>query len=176
MRMTLLMLVVAALPAWADGGVLVGKQEWGTLRASVFGSPSPLRAGPADISVLLQDDGKPALTAVVSFRWTSLGGGEEWLPPCCSMTTDKEVTPAALGHSGNRLLYSAMLPIKSSGPGHLDIQVEHDGQTHHASFELTAAPPPPASARYWPWLAITPLAIAGFVLHQQITRPRSRQS
>jgi len=170
MRLTLLMLVIAALPAWGDGGVLIGKQDWGSLQASVFGSPVPLRAGPADVSVLLQADGKPALTAIVSFRWTSLGGGKEWLPPCCSMSSDKEEIPAMLGHSGNRLLYSAMLPIKSSGDGRLDIQVEYEGQTHHASFELSAAPPPPASARYWPWLAMTPLAIVGFVLHQRISR------
>ncbi|MEX1120120.1 MAG: hypothetical protein WEB60_15140 [Terrimicrobiaceae bacterium] len=153
-----------------DGGVLIGKEDWGTLKASVFGSPAPLRAGPADISLLLQADGKPALTANVSFRWTSLSEGKEWLPPCCSMTSDQEVLPAVLGHSGNRLLYSAMLPIKSSGDGRLDIQVEYDGQTHHASFELSAAPPPAPTTRYWPWLAMTPLAILGFVIHQKISR------
>lgn len=169
MKIVPILLILGAVSAMGDGGVLMGKEDWGSLRASVFASPAPLRAGPTDISVLLQADGKPVLAAVVSFRWTSLGSGKEWLPPCCSMSSDKEEIPAMLGHSGNRLLYSAMLPIKSSGPGRLDIQVEYEGQTHHASFELSAAPPPPASARYWPWLAMTPLAIAGFVLHQRLT-------
>ncbi len=169
MRVGLLFFLLGISSCFGDGGVLLGKTDWGSLRASVFGSPAPLLAGPADISVLLQDSGKPALNAAVTFRWTSLGGGKEWLPPCCSMATDKEVIPAVIGHSGNRLLYSAMLPIKSSGPGRLDIQVKYDGQTHHASFELSAAHPPSAPVRYWPWLAMTPLAIVGFVLHQRIS-------
>jgi hypothetical protein len=170
MRCGLLIFMVGISSCLGDGGVLIGKEDWGNLRVSVFAAPAPLRAGPADLSVLLQSGTEPVLAAEVSFRWTSAGGGKEWLPPCCSMASDNEVMPAVLGHSGNRLLYSAMVPIKASGPGHLDIQVKYDGKTHHASFQLSAAPPPAASARYWPWLAMTPLAIAGFVVHQHLTR------
>jgi hypothetical protein len=41
--------------ALADGGRVVVVERQGDYRISVFTSPEPLRAGPIDISVLLQD-------------------------------------------------------------------------------------------------------------------------
>src|SRR5262245_62779881 len=41
--------------AWADGGVPRLSERVGGYRVSVFTSPTPFRAGPVDVSVLVQD-------------------------------------------------------------------------------------------------------------------------
>src|SRR5437868_5841580 len=42
--------------ARADGGMIRLSEQNGKYRITVFTSPAPLRAGPVDISVLVQDD------------------------------------------------------------------------------------------------------------------------
>jgi hypothetical protein len=169
-----LILLLFSIRLYGDGGVIVGRADWGDLNATVFASPAPLRAGPTDFSVLVQKQGQTELDAKVRLRWTSLGTETEWLPPCCSMKTDLGTVTAKRGHSGNQLLFGTVLAIPTSGPGKLDIEVEHAGEIRHASLELSAGKPPAAPTRYWPWLAITPLAILGFLLHQNITHHRLR--
>src|SRR5882757_1853251 len=51
----LLSLGLCCAVALADGGRVVLIERQGSYRISVFTSPDPLRAGPIDISVLLQD-------------------------------------------------------------------------------------------------------------------------
>lgn len=157
---------------FADGGVVLEQSQAAGLTATIMASPFPLRAGPADFSVLLQAGGQPVLDAEVSMRWTSSGTGQEWLPPCCSMQTEGGSLQASRGHSGNRLLYSAIVPITSSGPGKLDVAISSQGETSYLTLDLDAAPAPAPILAYWPWLAMTPAAILLFGLHQRITSGR----
>ena len=68
----LLTFVAMLAPArlFADGGTIQLRKEAGALLITVFTSPSPLSAGPADISVLLQKRNglDPVLDADVSMR------------------------------------------------------------------------------------------------------------
>ena len=66
------LLLVAALLAFssraqADGGFVELHQEVGPFVVTVFSAPGPLRAGPVDISVLVQDraSGQPVLDGEV---------------------------------------------------------------------------------------------------------------
>lgn len=160
--------------ALADGGVILASRDVGGMQATILGSPSPLRAGPADISILLQEDGVPVLDAEVTMRWTSLGAGQEWLPPCCSMKTEGAGLVAKRGHGRNQLLYSAILPLTSSGPGKLDLAITRGGEPLLLVLDLEVVPAPAPVLAYWPWLAMTPVAILLFSLHQHITASRRR--
>jgi hypothetical protein len=50
-----LLLAAGTSAARADGGALRASRQCGDYRVSVFTSPTPLRAGPVDVSVLVQD-------------------------------------------------------------------------------------------------------------------------
>ena len=50
---------------WADGGLLRARQEAGPFIVSIFTAPEPLRAGPVEVSVLVQSSGGGVLTDAV---------------------------------------------------------------------------------------------------------------
>ena len=60
-----LLLFVMLLPrvAWADGGTLRVSAEQHGYRISLMTSPTPLRAGPIDVSVLIQEGDTGAIAA-----------------------------------------------------------------------------------------------------------------
>ncbi|GAB4170347.1 MAG: hypothetical protein Fur0032_09170 [Terrimicrobiaceae bacterium] len=155
----------------ADGGRIVDSCEIGGLRATVMASPWPLQAGPAELGVFLQTaDGEAVLDATVTVGWTALSPGEEWIPPCCRMKGPEGMVAASRTHGQNRLVYSANLTIPGSGPGNLQIAIDHDGAKESIAMTMVAEPPAPPALAYLPWLAMTPLAIAAFAFHQQIKR------
>ena len=161
----------------ADGGVILARQTINGLDLTVFASPVPLRAGPADISVLIQDTatGMAVLDGAVEVAWSSVSpSAPEWLPPCCSMNTATDKIAATLAHSQNKLLYSAIVPIRSSGASELVIRATAGSREALLSCPVEAGPPSPPAAAYWPWLALPPFCIVGFCLHQRISRAGGR--
>lgn len=163
---------VSAASLWADGGVVLDRATLKGLDLTVFASPVPLRAGPADISVLVQESGKgtPILNARVEVAWSAAPDAfPEWMPPCCSMKTGDSIA-ATSGHSQNKMLYSAMVPIKSSGPSKLLIKVEHEGTVVTLPCEITARSAPAPLVAYWPFLAFPPVLVAGYTMHQRLSR------
>jgi hypothetical protein len=82
--------------------------------------------------------------------------------------------PAIRAHSSNRLLYSAIVPMKSSGPSKLVISVTQGGREASLSCDIEVRPPLPPALAFWPWLVFPPVAIAGFVLHQNLLRSRQK--
>jgi hypothetical protein len=160
--------------ARADGGAVLAQQISGPYRITLFGSPAPLRAGPADLSVLIQDvqTGEAVLNPEVGIQVqaTSNDGGEAWLPPCCSMKTGVSTTVTATHEAAqNKLLYAANTVIPSSGPH--KILVRLDG-ADALSAPVEIAPPLSPVTNYWTYLAFPPLAIVGFALNQHLRRRR----
>lgn len=163
-------LLVSTLPVFADGGVVLARQKLQGLDITIFASPVPLQAGPADISVMVQkaEEYTPLLDAEVEIGWSAEPGAyPAWMPPCCSMETGDRVT-ASLGHSQNKMLYSAMMPVKSAGPSKLLVQVTRQGETVSLPVEIVAAPARPPALAYWPFLAFPPFCIGAFALHQRL--------
>jgi hypothetical protein len=160
---------------YADGGAIITRQVIDGLELTVLASPAPLRAGPVDVSVLVQKSGKPILDATVDVSWRSLSSSSaEWLPPCCTMEAGGERIPALRSHSNNRLLYSAIIPMKSVGPSELVIKVFAGEKEVLLSCGLVVGRPLPPVLAFWPWLALPPIAIVGFALHQKLSRSRER--
>lgn len=160
----------------ADGGVILARETLNGLAVTVFASPVPLRAGPVDVSVLVQDTDtqKAVLDAEVNIAWSSVSSfSPEWMPPCCSMDKATDKIAATLAHSQNKLLYSAIVPVRSSGPSEFVIAVKAGEREALLSCDVTAGPPRPPALAYWPWLALPPLAVAGFAVHQCIQRRKT---
>src|SRR5258708_3068136 len=65
------LLLLTSSPLWADGGAVRLSQREGNYQITVLTAPTPLRAGPIDISVLVQNavnnrlvlEGRVAVTA-----------------------------------------------------------------------------------------------------------------
>jgi hypothetical protein len=169
----LLLLSLSAACCYGDGGAVITRQMIDGLQLTVFASPAPLRAGPVDVSVLVQRNEKPVLDAVVDISWqANSASSADWLPPCCTMESGTERIPALRRHSNNRFLYSAVFPMRTAGPSVLRIRVLEAGREVLLSCDLDVRRPLPPLLAFWPWLAFPPVAIAGFVLHQRLSRPR----
>jgi hypothetical protein len=167
--------LLASACCHGDGGAILARQTVNGLELTVFASPAPLRAGPVDVSVLVQEGGTPILDAKVEMAWSAGGSSSaEWVPPCCAMESNAEGIPAVRAHSNNRFLYSAIVPMKSSGPSELVIKVEQGGREASLTCNLEVRPPMPRALAFWPWLAFPPVAIAGFALHQSLLKSRRK--
>ena len=175
MRALWLLLLLVPHLAFADGGAILTRQTINDLDVTVFAAPLPLRAGPVDVSVLVQDakTTKPLLDAQVEIAWSpSDSSSPAWMPPCCSMDQSTDRIPATRAHSQNKLIYSSLVPIKSSGPSELIIRVKSGDREALLSTDVTVGPPRSPALAYWPWLAFPPFAIAGFAVHQHLSRRR----
>ena len=166
------LLVSAAMQgARADGGAVLAEQTSGPCRITLFGSPAPLRAGPADLSVFIQntETGEAVLSpkVAIQIQAASPGLGEAWLPPCCSMKTGARTVPATHDAAQNKLLYAASVILPASGSHKILVRLD-DTDALSASVEVAAALPP--AAHYWSYLALPPLLVAGFALNQRLRR------
>lgn len=159
--------------AWADGGVVIAQKEFQNFSVTVFASPVPLRAGPADIAVLVQDakTKKPITDAAVDIAWSTNGEGKaDWLPPCCSMGTGEGWQRASAAHSKNKLLSGVILPIKSEGASQFSIRVTRPESKEEFDVPVEALKPVPPAQAYWPLLAFPPIAMGLFALNRRIRK------
>jgi len=171
-------LLANSLSAFADGGAVLTQEVVGPYRVTLFGSPSPLRAGPADLSVMLQDakTGEPILDRAVTLKIAAAAspGSEAWVPPCCSMKTTSGAVTATHAAAQNKLLYAANVLLPASGPHEITVTVgDSSSQLSTLNSQLTIEPPAPPLANYWAFLAFPPLLVGGFALNQRLRRRAS---
>lgn len=167
-------LLVASLhDSRADGGAVLAQQTAGAYQVTVFASPSPLRAGPTDFSVMIQDakTGAPVLDRTVSIDVKSApdSTSDAWVAPCCSMTSADGPVAATRANAQNKLLYAANVVLPAAGLH--DIAVQIDGESGpKLNSQVEVLPPAPPAASYWPWLAAPPFLIGAFALNQRLRR------
>ena len=152
-------------PAVADGGTLRLSGKKGGYQITVFSAPTPFRAGPVDIGVLLQDGltGEPLPHARVTVRMTKLG----------QLALESPATSEA---ATNKLFRAAQFELPE--PGRWEIQVQVEGLHGLAVIggELEAAEPLPRWQEMWRWIGWPVLAIALFGIHQVLAERRSGQA
>lgn len=137
------------------------RQDAGPFAITVFTAPEPLTAGPADVSVLVQDrqTGEALLDASVDLALAGPDGG----PPA-----------AARAESGtNRLMKSAAVTLGGPGSWKLEVVVRRAGEQARVACMLPVAPAAAPLASAWPFLIVPPVAVALFALRGAIRR-RSR--
>lgn len=153
-------LALLTAPLLADGGELLSRQESGPFVISVFAAPAPLRAGPIDMTILVQarDGRQPVLDAEVLI---GLDGASQNVV-------------ASRAKAQNKLLYAATLQVPQPGERKFTIEVQSGAGRAIVSGRLTAGQPAPPLASYVVELAIPPVLIAIFGLHQWLSRRRVR--
>jgi hypothetical protein len=159
----LLALLCAAGLAGADAGVVRLRQAADTVVVTVFTSPTPLRAGPVDIEVLVQD--RRTLAPLSGARVTlRLATGADPSQPL------GQPRPATAGHADNRLLHTVRLTIPEAG--RWPVEIEASGPDFHVQLAtaLEVAESPSPLREHWAALALPPLGVALFALHQRLRR------
>ncbi len=155
--------ILAQTTTFADGGMVRLHREAGDLAITVFTSPTPLAAGPVDISVLLQNRNglQPVLDAEVFLFLRESSTGTELQ---CHPTRQ---------NAQNKLLYAS--PLVFSGPGkwELTVTVERNGQLIGVGGLLDVAPAPGKKASYGAYIAFPPAIIALFAVRERLIRRKS---
>jgi hypothetical protein len=150
----------------ADGGAVRLSEERGKYRITVFTAPTPLRAGPVDISVLVQEaaTGEPASGVRVTIKAERRGSPD--------VAFHRAATTEA---ATNKLYHAATLDLPE--PGWYLLEVRIDGTLGEAQvrLELQAAEPLPQWPAMWPWIGWPVLPILLFGVHQLLVRWRSRR-
>ena len=146
--------------ARADGGAVRLRERAGGYQVAVFTSPTPLRAGPVDVSVLVQDaaTGECVPEARVTVRLQGPGAARvlEY--------------PATAEAATNKLFRAAEFQLPE--PGWWDVAVAVEGPHGPAlvRFGVQADEPPPRWLALWPWFGWPALAVALFGTHRVLVR------
>src|SRR5260370_37856658 len=145
----------------ADGGTMRISEKRDGLLITVFTAPSPFRAGPVDVSVLVQDalTGELVPQAQVTVRMTKAG----------QLALEYPATREA---ATNKLLHAAQFELPEPGRWQLEVQVEAVHRLAVIGCALEAAAPLPRWRELWPWIGWPALAIALFGIHQVLARRR----
>lgn len=174
MRLSVLFgVVLCVIPAvaFADGGTMRLSERHGGEQITVFTSPTPVRAGPVDISVLVQDAGsfETVDNTQVVIHVESVDKPEEIL-------TQTATTSAAT----NKLFRAAIFELPAAGRWRITADIAGHPSAAEVHFDLEALDRLPSWLTFWPWL-LWPFAVVGlFGIHQFLVSrrrdkpPRSR--
>ncbi|HZZ72333.1 MAG TPA: hypothetical protein VFE24_08770 [Pirellulales bacterium] len=150
--------------AAADGGTLLGNASRGLRSFAVFVAPTPVRVGPADISVLVQ-------SAAHSEKDPPAGAPLEiaaWPVDHAEMVIHTPATPAG---ATNKLLPSARLEFNEAGTWQIEVRLDGLPLEPRLTYAIEVLPPLPEAVVFAPWIGWPFLAIGLVVLHR-----RRRQS
>lgn len=154
-------LLILPLSLSADGGVLLLHTESDAFAISVFGTPAPLRAGAADLSVLVQTkaDQDVLLDADLTLRLAQDG------QPVVTVKPTRQ-------QAANKYLYASQLTFPASGRWKLELFCKEGKRTTTVTGELTVLPAEPALLAYWGYFLFVPLTILLFILNQWLKQNR----
>jgi len=160
-----LLLCLLPFPAAADGGIVRFSEQKGNYRITVFTTPTPLRAGPVDVSVLVQDaaTGEPVSGVKVTITVQQ-----------CGFPSDGALHSATTEAATNKLYYASTIDFPEPGCYLLEVHIDGDLGEAQVTFELQAAEPPLKWLAMWPWVAWPFLAILLFGIHELLVRRKTR--
>jgi hypothetical protein len=145
--------------ASGDGGRVVLVERQGDYRISVFASPDPLRAGPVDISILLQDVATDAPIADAEVE-VSLSPRDQRGPTLRAAATSAAAT--------NKLLRAALLDLPTAGTWDAEISITADHGPASVHFAIEASLPLPRWLTVWPWFTWPIGAVLLFAAHRHL--------
>jgi hypothetical protein len=159
----LLTLALLTSTAAADGGRLRLSAPVGSVLVTVFTSPTPVRVGLVDVSVLLQRraDAVPVLDGSVRLSLRAVDDS--------TLHRSADATRAA---ATNQLLYTALLDVPAAGRWAVDVGVRAADADGTVSFELEVAEALPPALAFWPYFALPAVAVGLYALHQRLRARR----
>ena len=150
-----------ARPAWGDGGVVRLAQRRGELRITVFTPADPVRAGPIDVSVLVQHASSGEMVPNARVRVTAEAPGRR--------IEQAATTEAAT----NKLLQAAILELPDAGRWEITVAVEGVPEGPEGRFAIDVGAPVPPGAALVPWIAWPAVVVVVFAAHEWRSRRRS---
>jgi hypothetical protein len=152
-----------AAAARADGGAVRASAAAGGWRVTVFTDPTPPRAGPVDVSVLVQDaaTGRPDPAARV---WVRAAPRDRDGPAVEG--------PATADAATNKLMVAAALDLPEPGWWAVRVRVEGGGRSAEVAFDVEVGGPPPRWPALAGWVGWPALAVALFAAHRVLVRRR----
>lgn len=161
-----LLISVCSEAAYGDGGRLCVSRSDGNYRLSVFSAPTPFRAGPVDISVLVQDNisGEvlPQTSVAVQLRLQNQPD-----KPICIMAIESAAT--------NKLLKAAVFDLPSPGRWEVEIMIRGEQGSARVYLELEADQREMSWPAVWPWLSWPVPVILLFSIHEWLVGRKRRQ-
>ena len=157
------LLLVAGI-AFADGGTVQFHKQAGPFEVTLFSSPTPLRAGRADLSVMVQkaSDKSTIQNATVTIH----------LKKSTADNVVEVVAPATHAKATNKLLYAAELTLPSPGQWQVSVDLNALGTTVTASGQIEVLSPQAPAATYWGYFALIPFVILLFIFNRWLRRKR----
>jgi len=149
----------------ADGGTLRLSERNCNYQIAVFTAPAPLRAGPVDISVLIQNatTQEAVLDADVTIR--AMQQGQPGVTICHAATTQAAT---------NKLFHAATFELPTPGEWEMEVYIHGPLGMAKTRFSLEAAEPLPRYLAMWPWICWPVLPILVFGIQQLLVRYKLR--
>jgi hypothetical protein len=159
--LTALLLAACCPLARADGGSVRLVERHGDIQVSVFTSPNPLRAGPVDVSVLLQDaaSGQPIAGAQVQLELNRRDGKSA---PIHALATSAAAT--------NKLLLAALVELPEPGWWDVDVACDSERGAAEVHFTMEVGERLPPWLTLWPWFSWPVGAVLLFGVHRLLVR------
>jgi hypothetical protein len=170
-----LKVIAIALVAWlilatcqkalADGGTIRLSEKKGDYRISAFTTPNPFRAGPVEISVLVQDaaTGEPSSDVNVAVQVAPRQQPGEF-----------RRYPATTDAATNKLFQSATFELPAAGSWDFEVEVEGAHGAAKVNFDMDAADRLPRWLNMWPWFSWPFLVVLLFAVHQAFAVNQTR--
>lgn len=156
-----------APPAPGDGGTVRASERVGPYLVSAFTSPTPLRTGPVDVSVLVQDAAsrEPVPDAVV------------WVRAVARDRPNRSLAKRATADQAtNKLFRAALLELPEPGVWDVEVRVTGPGEPAAVRFAAEVGEPLPAVSEFAAWVALPCVAAAAFAAHRLLVRRKARHS
>lgn len=158
------LLVLAAAFTFGDGGKVQLQRKAGAFNITLFSSPSPVRVGRTDFSVMVQNVATPdpILNADVLLRFVQRGAN----------SIAEVSAPARHEKATNKLLYAAQMDLNSTGNWRVEVSVQTPRDSALVTGNLDVLPPEPPLLAHWPYFVAVPVVAFLFVLNQRLKRRR----
>ena len=153
---------LATAPARCDGGRVQMHERAGPFVVTLLSVPDNLVAGPADLSVGVEDAATGEVISGAEIRLS--------LSPLDERAASPIVANATYGSSTRGILQAAQVSFPRAGLWHVDLVVTHQGMTGLCAIDLAVGI---AHQRaYEVWVAgLAPFVLAlGFIVHQSRKR------
>ena len=151
------------MAAHADGGRLQMRQAVGPFVVSLFTAPESTAVGPADLSVMVEEQGSVLLDANVVVTLTP---------------EDASVTPVvarlSYAHATNRLLQDAVVQLPRAGRWRAVIQVSERGREASVGTDLIVANYSARRGTVW-FFAVLPICAIALFAWVQTEKRRARR-
>jgi len=152
--------------AVADGGAVLTTGVQDGYRITVLTSPTPLRAGPVDVSVLVQHDDTGKIVAIADVE-VSLRPSDKSQPPLRALATRANAT--------NKLFRAALFTLPQPGRWRLSTVVTVDHRQLVFVADVEASTELPRFSDLWIWAGWPALAIGLFAAHRRLVHRAERR-